>query len=98
MAEETKKRGRKTMTEEEKAAAAKLRAEKKAKEDNLRPAVIVQYQEVEVNTAELIEQAKAAFKAEKKRTRITDMQLYVKPEERAAYYVINETYTGKVEF
>lgn len=68
MEQEVKKRGRKTMTEEEKAAAAKFRAEKKAKEDNLRPAVIIQYQAIEANTADLIEQAMAAFKAEKKRT------------------------------
>lgn len=95
---ETKKKGRKVMTAEEKAAAAKVRAEKKAKEDNLRPAVIVQYQEVEVDTAELIEKAKAAFKAEKKRTRITDLKLYVKPEDKAAYYVINDKFNGKVDF
>ena len=42
-----KKPGRHPMTPEEKAAAAKARAEEKAKADNLKPEVIVQYQESE---------------------------------------------------
>ena len=32
-----------------------------------------------------------------KRTPITSLKLYLKPEENAAYYVINEKDTGKVD-
>ena len=46
----------------------------------------------------LVEAAKAGFRQEKKRTPITDLKLYVKPEERTAYYVVNETFNGSVAF
>ena len=45
----------------------------------------------------LVEAAKAQFKAAHKRTPITSLKLYLKPEENAAYYVINEKDTGKVD-
>ena len=77
--------GRKPMTEEQKAERARVRAEEKKKADNLTPGVVIQYQDSEANVAALIEAAKADFRSVKKRTRITDMKLYVKPEERAAY-------------
>ena len=93
-----RKPGRPPMSAAEKAAALKLRAAEKQKAANLKPELIVQYQSLEVNMAELVEAAKADFRSEKKRTLITDLKLYVKPEERAAYYVINETYNGKVSF
>lgn len=93
-----KKGGRRPMTAEEKAAAAKARAESKAKAENLKPAVIVQFQGSEVELDTLVEAAKADFRQEKKRTPITDLKLYVKPEERTAYYVINEKFNGSVSF
>lgn len=96
--ESKKKPGRKPMTAAEKEAAAKVRAEAKAKADNLKPALIVQFQESEVDLSTLVEAAKADFHKEKKRTLITDMKLYVKPEEHTAYYVINETFTGSVSY
>ena len=46
----------------------------------------------------LVEVAKADFKQTKKRTPITDLKLYVKPEEHTAYYVINEKFNGSVAF
>lgn len=96
---EPKKRGgRKPMTAEEKAAAAKARAEIKAKADNLKPTVIVQFQGSEVDLDTLVEAAKANFRETKKRTPVTDLKLYVKPEERMAYYVVNEKYNGSISF
>lgn len=96
---ETKKKvGRKPMTAEEKASAAMARAENKAKADNLKPTVIVQFQGSEVELETLVEAAKTDFRQEKKRTPITDLKLYVKPEERTAYYVINEKFHGSVSF
>ena len=93
-----KKPGRQPMTPQEKAAAAKARAEEKAKADNLKPEVCVQYQESEVSIDALVEAAKADFHKTKKRTLVTAMKLYVKPEEHMAYYVINEGHEGKISF
>ena len=59
---------------------------------------MIQYQDIEVNTADLVDAAKADFHNAKKRTLITDLKLYIKPEDRTAYYVINETFNGKIPF
>ena len=93
-----KKGGRKPMTAAEKAAAAKARAESKAKADSLKPTVVVQFQGAEVDLDTLVEAAKADFRQEKKRTPITDLKLYVKPEEFTAYYVVNGKHNGSVSF
>ena len=96
---EVKRRpGRRPMTPEEKEVAAKARAEEKAKADNLKPDLVIQYQSDEVVVASLVEKAKADFHQTKKRTLVTAMKLYIKPEERTAYYVINDTYTGSVTY
>lgn len=96
---EVKKRpGRKPMTPEEKEAAAKVRAEEKAKADNLKPEIFVQFQESEASVNALVEAVKADFHKEKKRTLITSMKLYVKPEEKMAYYVVNESHNGNITF
>ena len=83
--EPKKRRGRKPKAEVE-AAAGKPET------------VLVQYPEVEVDIDELKERAKAAFREEKKRTPIKDLKLYIKTDERAAYYVINEKFSGKLEY
>ena len=93
-----KRGGRKPMTPEEKAAAAKARAESKAKADSLKPAVVVQFQGSEVDLDTLVEAAKAEFRQTKKRTPITGLKLYVKPEERTAYYVVNDRHHGSVSY
>lgn len=91
-----KKPGRKPMTEEEKAAAAKARTELKEKENSLKPTITLQFQGTEVELSTLVEAAKADFRQAKKRTPITDLKLYVKPEEHAAYYVINDKHSGSI--
>lgn len=93
-----KKTGRKAMTPAEKTAAAKARAAEKAKADQMKPELIVQYQGTDTDVGALLEAAKADFRAIKKRTSITSLKLYVKPEEQMAYYVVNETHTGSVSF
>ena len=93
-----KRGGRKPMSPEEKAAAAKARADVKAQADNLKPVCIVQFQGSDVDLSDLAEAAKADFRKEKKRTPVTDLKLYVKPEEHTAYYVINEKYTGSISY
>ena len=64
----------------------------------MRPDVYVQFQEAEANINALVDAAREEFKKEKKRTRILSMKLYVKPEERTAYYVINDKSEGKIAY
>ena len=100
-AEETsikRKPGRQPMTDEEKETAAKVRAEEKERAENLKPEIVVQYQGGEIDMAALVESAKADFHKEKKRTLITALKLYVKPEEHMAYYVVNGSHEGKVTY
>ena len=96
---EVKKRtGRKRMTAAEKEAAAKARAKEKAKAENLKPEFIVQYQGTDVDLSTLAEAAKADFHQAKKRTLVTELKLYVKPEEHTVYYVINGSFTGSIAY
>ena len=62
------------------------------------PVVYVQYQGEEEKIEDLAASARAAFAAEHPRTKITGLKLYIKPEERAAYYVVNEKFAGRVDF
>ena len=97
--QEKRRRGRRgPMSEEQRQAIARTKAANKEKAANLKPEIYVQYQDSEAKLEDLIAAVKADFRAEKKRTQITAMKLYVKPEEHATYYVINETFSGKVSF
>lgn len=90
---------RRKMTPEEKEEAARKRAERKAQAESMKPAVYVQYEGAEVLIDDLIEAATANFRKERKRAKIIDLKLYIKPEERAAYYVINNGNSdGKIEY
>ena len=94
---EAKRRGgRKPMTPEQKAAAAEARAAEKAKADNLKPECIIQYQGSDIALDTLVDAAMADFHISKKRTLVTGIKLYVKPEDGMAYYVINGQYEGKI--
>lgn len=92
---ERKKPGRKPMTEEQK-AEARLQREA-AKAQNVKATVYIQYAGAEAEVNALTEAAKADFKQAHKRTKITSLRLYIKPEDYAAYYVVNETFAGKVD-
>lgn len=94
--QEKKRPGRRAQTAEEKAAAAKLRAAEKAKAENLKPELVLQYQGAETDLGALAEAAKAAFREAHKRTLVTSLKLYVKPEDQMAYYVVNESFEGKL--
>ena len=97
--EQTKRRpGRRPMTAQEKEAAARVRAEEKEKANNLMPELFLQYQDCDTDMAALVEAAKADFHKTRKRTLVTALRLYIKPEERTAYYVINGDQTGKIPF
>ena len=93
-----RKGGRRPMSEAEKAEAAKARAEAKAKEAGMTPELYLQFNGGEVDLAALVESAKADFKSTRKRTPLTELKLYIKPEDGAAYYVANGSVEGKVSF
>lgn len=82
----------------EKAAAEKKPAGRKAavKEPAVQETVYVQYMGDEFNTADLVKAAVEDYKASNKDA-VKTVNLYVKPEERTAYYVINDV-AGKVSF
>ena len=94
---EVKKRGPKPKTEAQKAEDAKKRAELKKAAANMAPEMFLQYQGGEVKLDALVEKAKEDFKSAHKRTPIVSLKMYLKPEDNAAYYVVNETSAGKVD-
>lgn len=61
--------------------------------------LFVQYNGKQVEEKEIVASVKKAWTdAGNKVGDIKTMDVYVKPEEDAVYYVINETESGKVEF
>lgn len=91
--EEKKKPGRKPGSVNKK-TAAKEEAKKVEKKDE----VFVQFAGEEYAVAEVMEKAKAAYVAEGHRaSAVKSVRLYIKPEERKAYYVINEKAAGSID-
>ncbi len=102
-AKESAKKGartarRKAVAAVEKTKTSVKRAAAKATAGETAPVVYVQYQGAEEKVEDLVAAAKAAFAAEHSRTKVSDLKLYIKPEERAAYYVVNEKFAGRVDF
>ncbi|MCD7724558.1 MAG: DUF6465 family protein [Clostridiales bacterium] len=59
--------------------------------------VILQYRQHEVNIEDVTNRVKAHYIAKgNSEDSIEDVQIYVKPEEFTAYYVINDSFCGKV--
>lgn len=60
--------------------------------------MVLQYQNNDTDAATIEEKVKAQFVAEGHRAgAIKKLDIYVKPEEYAAYYVINEKFSGRVD-
>lgn len=60
--------------------------------------MVVQYQNNDTEIASIEERVKAQFVAEGHRAgAIKKLDIYIKPEEYAAYYVINEKFSGRVD-
>lgn len=83
----------KTAATEKKTVKTKKTTAKKDFKTN----IVLQYGEKEVTTKEMIAAVKKEWtKAKHKIAEIKSMELYVKPEENAVYYVINGDTSGKV--
>lgn len=77
-----------------KATAAKAKKEKQPAKTE----IIVQYQQNAANLSALEDKVKAQFVAEGHRAGcIKTLNIYVKPEEYKAYYVINDKFFGSVD-
>ena len=71
---------------------------KATKKEPVKPEIIVQYQNSEVDTAAIEERVKDQFVAEgHKAGFIRKLSIYIKPEEYSAYYVINDKFSGRVD-
>ncbi|MGN0342334.1 MAG: DUF6465 family protein [Roseburia sp.] len=80
-----------------KTTAAKKPAAKKAEKKEMVPEVYVQFYGNESAVKDVVERAKEAFVAEGHRaSSIKSLKVYLKPEEYAAYYVINEKSVGRI--
>ena len=92
----TKKAAAKTETAK-KETVKKETTKKSTTKKAVEPAVVLQFGGQEVDMATVIENAKKAFEAEgNKVSSIKEIQIYVKPEEYAAYYVINGV-SGRID-
>lgn len=93
------KRGRKAVEDVAKdaAKAADTAVKTVAKAAPMKPELYVQYDFNQIDISGVVDAAKAAFKAEHSRVAVKSCKIYVKPQERAAYYVINDDFTGKLD-
>jgi len=96
-AETTKETAKKT-AEATKATAKKTVAKVAAKTAVVKATTIVQYQNNEVDITKVEEKVKAQFVSEgHKAASIKKLNIYIKPEEYSAYYVINDKFSGRVD-
>ena len=79
-----------------KPAAKKTPSKKAAKTDVKKETVMVQFAGKEFDVDSIVELARADFKANNKGC-VRSINVYVKPEDSAAYYVVNGKIQGKVE-
>lgn len=92
-----KESGKKAAKASEKEAAKKA-SDKKISRKAAEPAFYIQYEGIEVAGSEIADKVKALWlDTGKKISGIKSMNLYVKPEEHAVYYVINEEFKGHID-
>ena len=98
-AKPAEKKGGKDEAKAVKKTASKKSAAKKADKPELKPELYVEYQGRQATGAAVVDKVKAAFVASGHRaSSIKSLQIYIKPEEFKAYYVINDgKYTGGVD-
>ena len=106
-AEKASKQAEVVAEETKNATAAAKKTVKKAttrkpakKKAEMTQSAVLQFGGEDFKIDEIIANAQAAFKAENKRKTITDIKVYIKPEERAAYYVVtsgDSEYAGRID-
>lgn len=88
----TKKAATKTTTA--KKTATKKKAEEK---ETMTNHVFIQTNYSEIVADDVIKKALEAYKAEGNKVKVNNINVYIKPEENAAYYVVNDTVAGRVD-
>lgn len=59
--------------------------------------VFIQTNYSEIVADDVIKKALEAYKAEGNKAKVNNINVYIKPEENAAYYVVNDTVAGRVD-
>ena len=94
----TTRRTKKADAEVEAAAEEKKDPAKKAAPKPVESQIVIQYQNNETDFARIEQKIKDQFVAEGHRvSSIKKLNIYVKPEDYSAYYVINEKFSGRVD-
>ncbi len=66
---------------------------------NYKEDIFVQYNDHEIRTTDIAEKAKLDYiNRGNKASDIKEIQIYIKPSDNAAYYVVNHSETGRIEF
>ncbi len=93
-----KKGAAKSTTEKKKPGRPAGKTTAKETKGELKPELFLQFQNKEAVMEEAIQAAKDQYVAAGHRvSSIKSLQVYFKPEENAAYYVINQKFAGKVK-
>ena len=88
---------KKTAAETAKKRKPRTKTAKKAAKEELKPEVYIQYQGREGVVEDAIKKVTEQFVEGHRASTIKSLQLYLKPEENAAYYVINQKIAGRVD-
>lgn len=97
--DETAKAEARKQIPEKKAPAKKTAAKKTTAKKDIKVNTFVEYYGKQVGQKEIVASVKKAWtRSGKKVGDIKSMDLYIKPEEGAVYYVVNGTDTGAVAF
>ena len=101
-AEETAKKAGKKVSEAagKTTKAVKTAAKKAAEKNTVQEVISLQYLGKDIQLADLMKQVHEIWTGElgKSENEIKSINLYLKPEDNAAYYVINESFTGRIDF
>ncbi|MEE3450455.1 MAG: DUF6465 family protein [Acutalibacteraceae bacterium] len=82
---------------ETKAAAKKPAAKKAAKTAEVTTDVFVEFNGAQNACKEVVENVKKTYAAQGNTDEIKTIKVYIKPQENAAYYVVNDTVEGKMD-
>ncbi len=81
-----------------KAAAKVKKTAVKAVKEKVQPKVILEFYEHNADLNAVVDRVKSIYVADGHReSSIKSMQVYIKPEENSAYYVINDKINGRID-
>lgn len=82
------------LTAKKTVAAAKKKVEEKTAE--VKVTSVVQFAGRDFKVDDIVKKVEEAYKAENQKKALKSLDVYIKPEDGAAYYVANDGYAGKV--